>query len=170
MNDSESTLPDLLVAQKTVYEPSGFVCKHFVSEAESKEYGACEFEMNHKRIKFRTGKITPTKIGQFVTLWKRIGTGPIQPFDMADPVDLFVVNVRSGDKLGQFVFPKTVLCEKGIVSKERKGGKRAMRIYPSWDNIPITPQDANFWLRLLHFRKTSSVRNRMDYFSPQKSS
>jgi len=26
-----------------------------------------------------------------------------------------------------------VLYEKGFISKERKGGKRAMRVYPPWD-------------------------------------
>ncbi len=104
-----------------------------MQEAESQEYGACEFELNNHRIKFRVAKITPTKIGQFVTLWKRIENGPIVPFDMADPVDLFVVCVRKGQQFGQFVFPKNVLHEKGFVSKDGKGGKRAMRVYPPWD-------------------------------------
>ncbi len=124
---------DLLAAQKYAYEPSGFSCINLQQEAESQDYGACEFEMNNRRIKFRAAKITPTKGGQFVTLWKRIGTGPIMPFDLADPVDLFVVSVRSADHFGQFVFPKSVLYEKGFVSKEGKGRKRAMRVYPPWD-------------------------------------
>jgi hypothetical protein len=29
----------------------------------------------------------PTKVGQFVTLWKRLGRGPIQPFDLSYPVE-----------------------------------------------------------------------------------
>jgi hypothetical protein len=41
--------------------------------------------------------------------------------------------VRASNHFGYFIFPKTVLCEKGIVSKNKKDGKRAMRIYPSWD-------------------------------------
>ena len=124
---------DLLAAMKFAYEPSGLTCKNVTKEAESEEYSACIFEMNNRQIKFRTGKITPTKIGQFVTLWKRIGDGPILPHDLEDPIDLFVVSVRSAERLGQFVFPKTILFEKDIVSKEGKGGKRAMRIYPPWD-------------------------------------
>ena len=55
------------------------------------------------------------------------------PHDLEDPFDFFVVSVRHGKSFGQFVFPKAVLCEKGIVSKEGLGGKRAMRIYPPWD-------------------------------------
>jgi hypothetical protein len=130
---SESIYPDLIAAQKLAYEPSGLMMDHFAIEEESEEYAASEFTMNHRSIKFRVAKITPTKIGQFVTLWKRIGSGPIQPFDMSDPFDLFVISVRTPEYFGQFVFPKLVLYEKGIVSKDGKGGKRAIRVYPPWD-------------------------------------
>lgn len=34
---------------------------------------------------------------------------------------------------GIFIFPKSVLMQKGILSKNSKGGKRALRVYPSWD-------------------------------------
>ena len=125
--------PDLLAAQKIAYEPSGLQCTNFEKEAESEEYGACVFEMASKCIKFRVGKITPTKVGQFVTLWKRIGDGDILPHDLADPFDFFVVSVRDAEHFGQFVFPKMILYEKDIVSKEGKGGKRGIRIYPPWD-------------------------------------
>jgi len=131
--------PDLLAAQKRAYEPNGLVCGAIIQETESQEYGACTFEMAHKLIKFRVAKITPTKIGQFVTLWKRIGNGPIMPYDMADKVDLFVVSVRNGQHFGQFIFPKSVLWQKGFVSKDGKGGKRAIRVYPPWD-ITDSPQ------------------------------
>ncbi len=132
-NEAKFIHPDLLAAQKLAYEPSGLAIGNLARETESKEYGAFVFEMNHRRIKFRVGKITPTKIGQFVTLWKRIGSGPILPYDITDPIDFFVVSVRTPEHFGQFVFPKTVLYEKGIVSKEGKGGKRAIRVYPPWD-------------------------------------
>lgn len=123
---------DLLTALKLAYEPSGYIIQNFKPEAESKDYGASDFEMNNKHIKFRVAKITPIKIGQFVTLWKRSGK-KILPYDLADPVDLFVVSVHHPSHIGQFVFPKTVLSEKDIVSKSGSGGKRAMRVYPPWD-------------------------------------
>ncbi len=132
-NSFELIHVDLVAVQKFVYKPSGLTGDHFAIEAESEEYGAAEFKMNHRNIKFRVAKITPTKIGQFVTIWKRIGSGPIQPFDMADPFDLVVISVRTPEHFGQFVFPKLVLYEKGIVSKDGKGGKRAIRVYPPWD-------------------------------------
>lgn len=127
------THPDLIAAQKLIYEPAGLMCKNLHKEAESEEYGAFRFEINNRRIIFRTGKITSTKIGQFVTLWKRIGKGPILPYGLEDFIDLFVISVREAEHFGQFVFPKIVLYEKGILSKEGEGGKRAMRVYPPWD-------------------------------------
>jgi hypothetical protein len=130
---SEAIPSDLLLAAELAYAPCGLTAKNFVKEKESEEYAAYSFELNHRQIKYRAGKITPTKIGQFVTFWKRIGDSVILPYDAEDPFDFFVVSVRSGDRLGQFVFPKAVLLEKGVLSKQGKGGKRAMRIYPSWD-------------------------------------
>jgi len=124
---------DLLLAIELAYAPCGLSAQNFVKEQESAEYSAFVFELNGMRIKFRAGKITPTKIGQFVTFWKRIGDGVILPHDMDDPFDFFVVSIREGDHFGQFIFPKAVLLEKGVVSQFGKGGKRAMRIYPPWN-------------------------------------
>jgi len=81
----------------------------------------------------RNARVTPTKIGQFVTLWKRLNNGPIQPFDASDQIDFVVVNVSTDNQLGQFVFPKKVLLEKGVFSTASKEGKRALRVYPLWD-------------------------------------
>ncbi len=102
---------------------------------ESKEYQACQFKLNELYIVGRTAKTTPTKTGQFVTLWKRSANGPIQPFEASDPIDLFVVNVQKGHSLGQFVFPKQILIEKGVLASNGRAGKRAMRVYAPWDTV-----------------------------------
>lgn len=121
---------DLAVALDLVYKPANILCAEIQPETESAEYGAHSFKLNNCNIRFRVAKITPTKIGQFVTLWKRVAEGPIQPYDMADPVDFFVISVRKDNHLGQFVFPKSVLCQHDIVSNAGQGGKRAIRVYP----------------------------------------
>tara|TARA_A100000171_G_C2134123_1_gene148834 strand:- start:422 stop:925 length:504 start_codon:yes stop_codon:yes gene_type:complete len=125
--------PNLQIIKVHIYKPLGFELTHFSLEKESQEYGACTFELNGLQIVSRNAKVTPTKIGQFVTLWKRLNNGPIQPFDASDHIDFVVVNVRSENQIGQFIFPKKVLIEKGVFSTASKEGKRAIRIYPVWD-------------------------------------
>lgn len=131
---SINSLPDDLLLSKTlVYDKCSYECSLPIQEAESSEYGAHEFKVNNLSIKFRIAKTTPTKIGQFVTLWKRSKAGPIAPFDLSDKIDFFIISTRKGKRLGLFIFPKAVLCEHGIVSNKTTEGKRAIRVYPSWD-------------------------------------
>ncbi len=125
--------PDFMAAADRVYGPLGLEYAALQVEPESAEYGACRFDLGGQSLVFRASKITPTKIGQFVTCWKRIDNGPIQPFDTSDPFDLLVISCRSKEHFGQFVFPKLVLREKDIVSDQGKGGKRGIRVYPPWD-------------------------------------
>ena len=125
--------PDLLAAEALAYAPIGLACSDVLPEAESADYAAHTLLLGSLRVCFRVAKITPTKVGQFVTLWKRVGRGPIQPFDLSDPIDVFVVSARSGPHFGQFVFPKAVLAARGVVAKNGVGGKRALRVYPLWD-------------------------------------
>lgn len=67
-----SNLPvDLMLAQRYSWEPSGYTCSEIIQNSESHEYYAYNFLLNGKSIIFRIAKITPTKIGQFVTLWIR---------------------------------------------------------------------------------------------------
>lgn len=125
--------PDLLTTQTLIYDACGIAYTQPIAEAESADYSACTFAVNGMEARFRVAKTTPTKTGQFVTLWKREGKGPIQPFDVADPVELFIISTRKGNELGQFVFPKEVLLQQDIVSLNNQGGKRAIRVYPPWD-------------------------------------
>ncbi|MCX2681563.1 MepB family protein [Galbibacter sp. EGI 63066] len=119
--------------KKEVYDRIKLEISDYRIEQESKEYNACRFELNGQNIVCRNAKITPKKSGQFVTFWKRNGRGSIEPFSETDRIDFYAVNVRTENEFGQFVFPKSVLIKKGIISTERKEGKRAFRVYPNWD-------------------------------------
>lgn len=155
----------LLEIQKKVYEPANLFCNNIMCEKESQEYGACSFEMNNKIINFRVAKITPTKIGQFVTMWKRIDNGPIMPYDLSDALDFFVIATHNGKHFGQFVFPKNILYEKGFISKDGKGGKRAMRVYPSWDIADSFQAKKTQAWQLIYFFE---IQNNIDIFKIQK--
>ncbi|WP_344073287.1 MepB family protein [Streptomyces crystallinus] len=123
---------DLLTAKELVYDAVGFVCTPPVPEPESAEYAAHGFTLDGLAVRFRIAKTTPTKTGQFVTVWQRSVEGPIRPFDAEDGVDLVVISSRDSGYFGQFVFPRAVLCERGIMSRAGAGGKRGFRVYPPW--------------------------------------
>lgn len=131
--------PKLSDIKTQVYDPCSFTISDFKTEAESQEYHACQFKLNGLNILSRSAKITPKKVGQFVTFWKRNAKGIIEPFNASDQIDFYVINASSEDKLGQFVFPKSVLLKKGIISTDKKEGKRGFRVYPAWD-IPTNKQ------------------------------
>ena len=123
----------LLETKKLFFKKCEFEVLNIEIEKESSDYCALRFEIDSQKILFRQAKITPTKIGQFVTLWKRnIEKNVIEPFEVSDKIDLFVINVKTEIRFGQFVFPKSILIEKGIVT-DKKEGKLAIRVYPSWD-------------------------------------
>lgn len=125
---------DLLAAKALIYDLCHFKCTQPLIETENYEYGVYTFQLNNFFIKFRVAKITPTKMWQFVTLWKRTGDGSIQPYDISDPVDFFIISTRKDNHFGQFVFPKSILCKHDVISVEGNGGKRAIRVYPPWEN------------------------------------
>jgi hypothetical protein len=133
--------PDLHLIQSVVFDRLGFACSVPVPEPESAEYAACSLTINDLSTRFRVAKTTPTKVGQFVTLWQRSKAGPIRPFDSEDGINLTVVSVRQANHFGQFVFPSPELIRRGVMSCNFVGGKRAMRVYPHW--VTTTSTQAN---------------------------
>ena len=130
---TESFQTDLQLAEKLLYNECGFQLQHLVWNSESANYGACSFMLNNKIIQYRVANITPTKIGQFVAIWKRNNNGITVPFDVADSLDFMIISVRDSENFGQFIFPKSVLVSHGIISQNEKGGKRGIRVYAPWD-------------------------------------
>ena len=130
---TESFQTDLQLAEKLLYNKCGFQLQNLVWNPESINYGACSFELNNYKIQYRVANSTPTKIGQFVAIWKRNNKGITAPFDVADSLDFLIISVRDSENFGQFIFPKSVLIAKGIISQNEKGGKRGIRVYAPWD-------------------------------------
>lgn len=130
---------DLQMAMEFIYNSCGIELTNPKIIPECKDYGACSFELNGKHVQHRLSKITPKKTGQFVTIWKRNKEGLTAPFDLTDQLDFIVISVRYNDQFGQFIFPKSVLADQDVISKNGKGGKRGIRVYPSWD-VPTNKQ------------------------------
>jgi hypothetical protein len=126
---------DLKMIKELLYDACGLELTKLNLHKESLEYAACSFELNGRKVEYRASKITPTKTGQFVTVWKRDQNGITAPFESSDGVDFMVITSRSGNNIGQFIFPAAVLADKGIISLNGKGGKRGIRVYPPWDTV-----------------------------------
>ena len=90
------------------------------------------FNVNEFSIKFRKAKITPKKVGQFVTLWKRNAAKHTESFNENDVFDYYIIATEEDSKLGFYIFPKSILIEKNILTSIKKEGKRGFRVYPNW--------------------------------------
>jgi hypothetical protein len=172
--------PDLVLALAGLYQQAGVAATRSPQrEIESGEYGACRLELNGRVTLFRVAKTTPTKIGQFVTIWKRPAPGDdIAPLDSGDGVDFVIVSVADERHRGQFVFDQAALLKYGVMSREGVGGKRAIRVYPPWSTpvakdaigtqqwqlryfVALAPQDANAVARLRQLFRISAGADRI---------
>lgn len=117
--------PLLEELQAKLWDPCKMASSVPVPDAGSAEYCGHTFILDGRNVVFRAAKTTPTKAGQFVTLWRRSEQGPIRPFDVSDGVALFIVSAAAG----LFVFPAGVLAAHGVLSTNGVGGKRAVRLY-----------------------------------------
>ncbi len=133
MNRTETLYNNVVEARALIYDRCSLAISNYFNELEGEEYDACQFELNGMKIICRTSKITPKKVGQFVTFWKRNKHGVTAPYSEKDKIDFYVINVKSENRFGQFVIPKTELINKGIIRTEPQDGKRGFRVYPIWD-------------------------------------
>lgn len=115
-----------------LYDVRGLEFSNFQRHKEGVAYGACSFLLNGKIVEYRVAKTTPKKVGQFVAIWQRNQAGVTVPFCYHDALDFLIITTKDKSNLGQFIFPKAVLAEKGIFSQNGKEGKRGIRVYPPW--------------------------------------
>uniref|UniRef100_UPI00404A8F85 MepB family protein n=1 Tax=Flavobacterium sp. TaxID=239 RepID=UPI00404A8F85 len=151
---------------ENIFEKLNLMVSEFKIDAASSVYDGCEFKLDTRKIIYRTAKTTPKKAGQFVTFWKRNAQGITEPFSETDVFDFYVINLQSENQVGQFVFPKSKLIEKGIVSSAKKDGKRGFRVYAIWDKttskqaIEAQKWQLNYFFELnepLHFEKIKKL-------------
>lgn len=156
---SPENVQDLI---REVYLPAGMqVSQSAIAESESAEYGAARFGLDGQTIVYRVAKTTPTKQGQFVTLWKRAEPGsPITPLDSEDGIGFVVIQVAGATGSGQFVFDHNTLVSHGIISVDGKGGKRALRVYPPWVNPRVKQAVTTQQWQLRHYVSLSQTIDR----------
>lgn len=159
---NKNTIPKFLLRlQKKLFDLYHLTIEEIQYDKESEDYNAIKFECKNKIIIFRTAKITPKKIGQFVTLWKRSKNGPIEPFHYKDNIDLYIIETINENRNGYFIFPKVVLNEKGILLGKYIG-KRGFRVYPPWDTPNnkqgITTQN---W-QLFYFVESTDIKDNLE--------
>jgi hypothetical protein len=138
------------------YEDENTEVQRIVSHDEASDYKGCYYELGKTRVIQRTAKVTPKKIGQFVTLWKRNSAGETCPMSEEDNFDYVIILCRANELSGRFVFPKRVLLEKGYISSTEipGSGKRGFRVYPNWDQ-PKSKQAVKTQLwQSKYFKKT----------------
>lgn len=152
-NQMNSFLPESI---NTLFNRLSLQISELALEPESKEYDACRFRLNGQSIVYRSAKITPKKIGQFVTFWKRNESGITGPLHENDPFDFYIINVASANKQGQFIVPKSILIKKGIVSTPAKDGKRGFRVYPPWDTPNNKQAEKTQQWQVQYFVETNS--------------
>lgn len=102
------------------------------NDKECAEYFGFNFKLGHLNCKFRKAKITPKKVGQFVTLWRRNGENKTEPFHENDSFNFYIIATYQKESCGFFIFPKTLLVDKHILTNQKKEGKRGFRVYPQW--------------------------------------
>lgn len=109
----------------------------------NEEYEGCLFEINQHTFRSRLAKKTPKKKGYFVACWYKDEEN--QPFALEETPDKVIVSILD-ERAGQFIFPKEVLAQKGILKTATSKGKMAFRVYPTWETeLNATAQKTQKW-------------------------
>lgn len=117
----------------------GLTLSELVPEEQNSDYQSCCAKLEGTWWRVRTARITPTKPGAFVAIWRRSPGGSTEPFSTDDDCAGLLVFVSNEDSFGVFRFPTTALDELGIYSSQRSAGKRGFRLYPPW-STSLNPQ------------------------------
>lgn len=125
--------PIIELIDKLIFKTCGIEITGLMENLESHKYSAHGFALNGIKAQFQLAKITPSKTGQFVTIWQRDDKGITQPYKIDDNFTLYIIAVKDNNKQGVFIFPKAELYKHKILAGESSKGKRGIRVYASWD-------------------------------------
>ena len=80
-----------------------------------------------------------------------------------------IISSSFKDKVGCFIFPESILIEKGIINTILSPGKRGMRVYPPWEEaVNKQAQKTQEWQRRYFFeiekKPSSNLANIVDFF------
>lgn len=118
--------------EKLLFGTTPSQISNLIEELEAKEYFGYNFQTEQLNFKFRKAKITPKKVGQFVTLWRRNSKNETEPFSDSDNFDFYIIATEENENDGFFLFPKNELIKRQILTANSKAGKRGFRVYPNW--------------------------------------
>jgi hypothetical protein len=113
---------------------------------ESSKYEGLIFGLDHKNIVYRKGNVTSDRPGAFLAVWQRPVLGGLndnKPIPLtSNELDYLFIQVErhvsANEELehslkhGMFVFPVSLLIEKGIASSVNNKGKTGFRVFPPW--------------------------------------
>ncbi len=131
------------------FVPAGYQITQKVeldSIPESSKYEALNFSLNDRNIVYRKGKVTSDRPGAFLAVWQRppsedLNSNKPIPLTSSDLDYLFIhveshSNISEGlehrSKYGMFIFPVSLLIEKGILASVKSKGKTGFRVFPPW--------------------------------------
>ncbi|NQD42661.1 metallopeptidase [Glutamicibacter halophytocola] len=101
-------------------------------DEQQSDYQAGVAEIDGQLWRIRTARITPTKSGGFVAIWKRDNTGTTAPYEFDERLHGVLVFIEEGKNFGVFRFAQQHLERLGVFASTSSPGKRGFRIYPSW--------------------------------------
>lgn len=102
-------------------------------EEQNGDYESGLVVLSGQRWRLRAARLTPTKPGAFVAVWRRSAQGNTEPFPADEAVAGLAVFVSEEDqRRGVFWFTAEHLRELGVTSSHRHPGKRGFRVYPAW--------------------------------------
>lgn len=112
-------------------DPAGIEYR-LTPEPDNAAYSAAILTVGDVRLRVREARVTPTKPGAFVSVWRRSPHGGAEPFPAADAVAGLLVLVADSPLAGVFHFTPEHLAALGVTSTPTTPGKRGFRVYPPW--------------------------------------